>query len=77
MMRVEELIAILQTMPPDSRVGVMGYESGYDEVTLVKELAILPEENPSWYNGRFDTATDELADQAEQAVLVFGRNAEE
>jgi hypothetical protein len=76
-MRVEELIAVLQTLPPTARVVVMGYESGFDDIKLIKEVDILPEENPSWYNGRYDTASDELVDKAEHAVLLFGRNAEE
>ena len=32
-MTVEELIAILQELPSDLRVVVMGYEDGYDDLT--------------------------------------------
>lgn len=76
-MTVKELIAALQNYPPDTRVIVMGYEEGYDDITLVKQIAIIPEEKPEWYKGRYDKAPPEKADQAEQAVLVYGRNAEE
>jgi|MudIll2142460700_1097286.scaffolds.fasta_scaffold38155_3 hypothetical protein len=77
-MTVKELIAALQKYPPDTRVVVLGYESGYDDVTLVKQIAIMPETKPVWYKGRYDEAPPEKAkaDQAIQAVLVYGRNAE-
>ncbi len=40
-MTVAELINALQTYPPDARVVVLGYESGYDDITLIKQVAIL------------------------------------
>jgi len=76
-MLVSELIVALQSYPPDTRVVVLGYENGYDDITLVKQIAIMPEEKPAWYIGRFDDAPPEKADQAEQAVLVYGRNEED
>ena len=76
-MTVKELIAALQNYPPDTRVIVLGYEDGYDDITMVKQIAILPEEKPAWYIGRFDDAPPEKAAQAEQTVLIYGRNAEE
>lgn len=76
-MTVSQLIASLQAYPPDARVVVLGYEEGYDDITLVKEIAIAPEEKPAWYRGRYDDAPTEKADLAERAVLVYGRNEEE
>lgn len=76
-MTVSELIAALQSYPPDARVIVLGYESGYDDVTEVREINIVPEENPAWYNGRYNYAPPERANQAERAVLVYGRNRED
>jgi hypothetical protein len=73
-MTVSELITTLQSYPPDARVMVLGYESGYDDITKVKEIAILPEEKPSWYKGRYDDAPPEKAEQAERVLLVYGRN---
>jgi hypothetical protein len=32
-MTVAELIAVLQTLPPDARVVVQGYESGFNDAT--------------------------------------------
>lgn len=76
-MTVSELIAALQSYSPNDRVVVLGYESGYGDITLVKQIAIMPEEKPVWYKGRYDDAPQDKADQAEQAVLVYGRNKEE
>jgi len=76
-MTVNELIAALQNYSPDDRVVVLGYEDGYDDITRVKQIAIVTQEKPAWYIGRFDDAPPEKADQAEQAVLIYGRNAEE
>lgn len=76
-MTVSELIAALQSYPPDARVVVLGYESGYDDVTQVRGIGIVPEENPAWYNGRYGDAPPERANQAERAVLVYGRNRED
>lgn len=76
-MTVSELIAALQSYPPDARVVVLGYESGYDDVTEVRKVNVVLEENPAWYNGRYNNAPPERADQAERAVLVYGRNRED
>lgn len=76
-MTVSELIASLQSYPPDTRVVVLGYETGYDDVTEVRGIYIVPEENPAWYNGRYDNAPPERAHQSERAVLVYGRNRED
>lgn len=76
-MTVNELIAALQNYSPDLRVIVLGYEEGYDDITMVKQIAIMPEEKPVWYKGRYDDAPPEKADQAERAVLVYGRNERE
>lgn len=76
-MTVSKVIAALQSYSPDARVVVLGYESGYDDVTEVKGIGVVPEENPAWYNGRYDDAPPERADQAERAVLVYGRNRED
>lgn len=76
-MTVNELIAALQNYPPDTRVIVLGYENGYDDITMVKQIAIMPEEKPAWYKGIYDEAPPEKADQVERAVLVYGRNERE
>jgi len=76
-MTVSELIASLQSYPPDARIVVLGYEEGYDDITLVKEIAIEAMENPMWCKGRYDDAPPETAAQAERVVLVYGRNEEE
>jgi hypothetical protein len=75
-MTVGEVIAALQVHPLDARVVVPGYENGYDDVILVKAIAIVPTENAEWYDGRYSEADPSCAGQAEQAILVYGRNRE-
>lgn len=43
---------------------------------MVREINIVPEDNPAWCNRRYNHAPPERADQAERAVLVYGRNRE-
>lgn len=74
---VGALIAALQNYPPDARVVVLGYEEGYDDISLIKQVAIEPMENPMWCKGRYDDAPPEQAATAEKAVLLYGRNEEE
>ena len=76
-MTVNELMIALKRYSPDARVIVMGYENGYDDITLVKQIAVMPEEKPEWYKGRLDDAPAGKLGQAEQAILVYGRNTEE
>lgn len=76
-MTVSELIEALKSYPPDARVVVLGYEEGYDDISLIKQIAIGPMEKPMWCKGRYDDAPPEQAASAEHAVLLFGRNAEE
>lgn len=75
-MTVSELVAALQGHPSDVRVVVPGYENGYDDITLVKEIAIVPTENAAWYDGRYSEADPSCAGQTETAILVYGRNQE-
>lgn len=44
---------------------------------MAREINIVPEDNPAWYNGCYDNAPPERADQAERAVLVYGRSRED
>ena len=76
-MTVSELITSLQKYPSDARVVVLGYEEGYDDISLIKQIAIEPMENPMWCKGRYDDAPPEQAATAGKAVLLYGRNAEE
>jgi hypothetical protein len=51
-MNVGELITLLQTHPRDARIVVSGYEDGYDDVTVIREVFIKPCADSKWYYGR-------------------------
>lgn len=38
----------MQNFSSYARVIVMGYENGYDDITMVKKPAIMPEEKADW-----------------------------
>lgn len=73
---VSELILTLQAYPPDARVVVLGYEEGYDDITLIKEIAVESMDSPMWCKGQYDDADPARAEQAERVVLLYGRNEE-
>lgn len=76
-MIVSELIKQLKTYPLNARVVVWGYEGGYDDVTLVKEISIKPAVDDVWYYGRFENADQRTSGPGERAVLLFGRSRAE
>ena len=53
-MTVQELMQILAGLDPDLPVVVAGYERGFNDVTQVKPLSIVPNVNSAWYYGRHD-----------------------
>jgi hypothetical protein len=73
-MTVGELIKQLQAYPSDARAVVSGYEGGYDDVTLVKEISVKPAVDDRWYYGRFENADPGNTRPGERAVLLFGRS---
>ena len=54
-MTVKELIEQLQTLNPESRVFVRGYEAGYDDVNVIKPNKMVLDVNSVWYYGKHDT----------------------
>ena len=54
-MTVKELIEQLQTLDPESRVFVRGYEAGYDDINMVKVTQMVLDVNSIWYYGKHDT----------------------
>ena len=76
-MKVSELIERLQTYRQDALVVVQGYEDGYDDISIIKEVIIQPASNPKWYYGRYEKVVPDRSQQSEQAVLLFGRDGAE
>jgi hypothetical protein len=54
-MTVKELIEQLQTLDPESRVFVRGYEAGYDDINVIKPVKMVLNVNNIWYYGKHDT----------------------
>ena len=48
-MTAKELIEHLQTLSPDTRICVKGYEDGVDYVSLIRKAKILKDRNSEWY----------------------------
>ena len=54
-MTVKELIEHLQTLDPETRVFVKGYEGGVDDVTIIDPpTEILLDVHTEWYYGKHD-----------------------
>ena len=53
-MTAKELIEHLQTLSPDTRICVKGYEDGVDYVSLIRKAKILKDRNSEWYYGNLD-----------------------
>ena len=75
-MTVTELIARLNSMPPEARVVVNGYEDGFDDLSEAQvssvHIAITGEERP-WWVGRHMAATDAVDENPhiEEAVALW------
>jgi hypothetical protein len=71
-MNVKELQELLNKYPPDMRVIVEGYEDGYDDISIVREQAIIPNANEEYYYGAHAEAED--GQEGEKALLLAGEN---
>ena len=67
-MTTHELIAELQKLPPETRVVVSGYEDGYDDISRLWSLSVVPTPNPKPWEGRWE---DEQS--GESVIFLFGR----
>ena len=53
-MTIKELIAKLETYPPETRLIQAGYEGGYDNIDNVNLIPIKVQQCQSWYWGKYD-----------------------
>lgn len=73
-MNIKELIEELKTYPPDMPVIVEGYESGYNDITEIKEISVVLNHNKQWYYGAHaDAELEELP--GVKALLLSGENS--
>ncbi len=54
-MTVKELIEQLQTLDPESRVFIHGYEAGYNDINVIKPVKMVLNVNNVWWYGKHDT----------------------
>ena len=70
-MTAQELIIHLQTLPPETKVVVRGYEDGYNDILKLRSLRIKPNGNSNWYDGEY---IDSVDFDAIEAIDLFGEN---
>lgn len=70
-MTAQQLINHLQTLPPDTKIVVRGYEDGYNDILNLKEVNIKPKTDAYWYDGEYEDCDD--AD-ALTAIDLYGEN---
>lgn len=71
-MTIDELIAKLRKLPPETRVVVSGYEDGFDDISRVDSISIAAKPNAKEWEGRLQEN-----ESGEPAVLLFGRGRNE
>lgn len=72
-MTVAELIELLKQHDPALPVVVAGYEEGYNNLSLVAQVRMVPEADTRWYCGAHQEA-DDGNEKAMTALLLSGRN---
>ena len=53
LMTALELIQLLQTLPPHTKIVVRGYEDGYNDILKLNEVKIKPKADAQWYDGEY------------------------
>lgn len=57
-MTANELIQHLQTLAPETKIVVRGYEDGYNDILQLKAVKIKPKADTHWYDGEYEQSTD-------------------
>lgn len=75
-MKVKELIAALQKHDPERQVIIRGYEGGYNDVSKLLEIDIVPNPDRAWYVGEYEKAeyVKESAVEPAPAIDLYGEN---
>ena len=72
-MTVAELMERLKAFDPDLPVVVAGYEEGYNDLSSVAPVRMLPEADTRWYCGAHQDVDPE-DEKAVTALLLSGGN---
>ena len=70
-MIANELITLLQKVPPNTKIVVRGYEAGYNDISELKPLRLQKDSGANWYYGLY---RDDDSVDAVEAVELFGEN---
>ena len=70
-MTAQELIQLLQALPPHTKIVVRGYEDGYNDILRLNEVKIKPKADALWYDGEYIDTNDA---EATLAIDLFGVN---
>jgi len=70
-MTAQELIQLLQALPPHTKIVVRGYEDGYNDILRLNKVKIKPKADASWYDGEYEDTNDT---EATLAIDLFGVN---
>ena len=70
-MTAQELIQLLQALPPHTKIVVRGYEDGYNDILRLNEVEIKPKADAEWYDGEYIDTNDA---EATLAIDLFGVN---
>lgn len=74
-MTVKELIDQLRTLPPETRVLVEGYETGYDDIVELRPLKVFRYRNAQEWDGEYqkDNEHSGKGSKAAPALVILGR----
>lgn len=74
-MTVQELIEKLQTLDPNKRVVISGYESGCDDINVISTMWVRVNKNNMWYYGKHEFVFwPEEEEYDEEVYLLEYRN---
>lgn len=70
-MTAQELIKQLQTLAPETKIVVRGYEDGYNDILKLRPVNIKLNESQEWYYGEYEDSSEQ---NSIEAVELFGDN---
>ena len=70
-MTAQELIQQLQTLSPNTKIVVRGYEDGYNDILQLKEVKIKPNPKAYTWDGEYEDSNNV---GATIAVNLYGEN---
>lgn len=74
-MTANQLIELLQKLPPDIDVVIRGYEEGYNPISELKHRSLIPHPNQDKdYNGEFIDLKSQEGLKEFEAVELYGKN---